>query len=44
MFATINILNVTGTQLIGVHWAQNTATSGNLTAETGCYMNVIRVS
>jgi hypothetical protein len=45
MTATINILNVTGAQQIGVNWCQNTATpGGSLIAETPSYMTVTRVS
>jgi len=45
MTGTINILNVTGAQQIGVNWCQNTATvGGTLTAETPSYLSVTRVS
>lgn len=45
MTGTINILNITGAQQIGVNWCQNSATvGGNLTAETPCYLSVTRVS
>lgn len=41
---TINIANVTGSPLLGVNWSQNTSTGGNLTAETGCYLQLSRVT
>lgn len=42
---TLNILNLTGSPVIGIAYCQNSATpGGNLTAETPCFMRATRVS